>query len=193
MAKSNTTQLVVDANIAKAAGLTEHPTSIHSRKFLESVRDLRCSLGFSPDLTAEWDKHQSIFSSQWRSAMESKGLLIDLDPPEIKELRDVLFEATELPLRRTELMKDAHLIEAALIFGKRIASNERVAREWFAKISQLLTMGNLCWVNPDQDCDEVLKWLQQGAPLESKHQLKNFTKQSRPRKKSAAKRRQSNS
>lgn len=164
--------MVVDATIANSAGEKEHPTSIHCRVFLERLRNLRCSIGMTEALRTEWNNHHSIFSMNWLVAMTQRGLVYDLDNIEDNELRHALFELGPTPRVRHELLKDAHLLEAALVFGKRISSLDEKARAQFASArSTYPPVAKVCWVNPDRDFDSVLEWLEAGAPFEKSRQL----------------------
>lgn len=166
--------MVVDATIANSAGEKEHPTSIHCRVFLERLRNLRCSIGMTEELRVEWKNHHSIFSMNWLVAMTQRGLVQDLANVEDSELRSTLFEMGPTPKVRHELLKDAHLLEAGFIFGKRVSSLDDKARAQFTVASRTYPpIGKVCWVNPDRDFDGVLEWLEAGAPLERNRQLGN--------------------
>ena len=111
--------------------------------------------------------------------MVQRDQVENLEVPSNKELRDVLFELDDSPSRRAALLKDAHLLEAALVFERRVASIERIARSWFARASATYQpIASICWVNPDTEYEAAMDWLQRGAPLEKALQLGTFREQS---------------
>ncbi|QIY79431.1 hypothetical protein [Chromobacterium violaceum] len=77
---SKTIAVVVDADVASAAGKSEHLTSKSSRKVMETVREKRHSVLFCKSLMNEWRNHQSRYSSSWLNSMISKKLVINNEP-----------------------------------------------------------------------------------------------------------------
>lgn len=176
MARPSSTKLVIDADVASSSGETEHPTSIHCRQFLQQVLSLGCRIGMTDELRVEWSAHQSLFALNWLAAMTKRELVEELSGVENKSLRDALFEPGTTANLRKELLKDAHLLEAAIAFGKRVASRDEKARKRFGRISHdVPAIGKICWVNPDKEHAEVIDWLQGGAPLQPHRRLSAYS------------------
>jgi hypothetical protein len=174
--RTSSTKLVIDADVASSSGETEHPTSIHCRQFLQQVLSLGCRVGMTDELRAEWNLHQSTFALNWLVTMTSKKLVEELEGVENKSLRDALFEAGSTQSLRRELLKDAHLLEAAIAFEKRVASRDDRARSRFADISRTNpVISKVCWVNPDKEHEDSMDWLQRGAPLEQHRRLSAYS------------------
>lgn len=77
-----------------------------------------------------------------------------------------------LPERTIEAMlKDAHLIEAALSTDSLIVSLDDEARMGFAQASKSIPrIQGIVWVNPERDRN-VRDWLRSGAPRDEKRTL----------------------
>ncbi|MEW6219041.1 MAG: hypothetical protein AB1634_05820 [Thermodesulfobacteriota bacterium] len=107
--------IVIDASVARAAGSAEHPVSTACRDFLIQILRICHRVVMTVEIAEEWKKHQSGFALRWRAAMESKRKVVR---PSVAELPSGLREQAEaLPLpprRMSALLKDLHLVEAAL-------------------------------------------------------------------------------
>src|SRR5579884_2623105 len=124
MARTRSQTLVIDASVARAAGpeAAVHPTVKHCRDFLIAVLDVCHRTTFAPALTEEWKKHQSGFARQWRLSMFARKKIVQIDGLVNDELRRQLEGAAVDEKQKGAMLKDAHLIEAALAQGMRIAA-----------------------------------------------------------------------
>jgi hypothetical protein len=109
------TRLVVDASVASAAGQTLYPSSFRSREFLAEVLKISHRIVMTAALAEEWDKHQSLFALRWRAQMRSQAKIIDFVDVENVDVRS---EVT----MSLGVMKDLHLVEAALATDKLVVS-----------------------------------------------------------------------
>ena len=174
MPTKNPKRLVIDADIAQAAGHEDavHPTAVRCRDFLKEVRRLGHHIVMAPDVEAEWEIHQSSFSRVWLTQMASRNLIYTCGATENQSLRAVLREIVFGPGVRDILMKDAHLIEAAMATDRLIASLERRARQHFTDVARsVIEIRTIVWVNPDNDDEQVTIWLRRGARAERKRML----------------------
>jgi hypothetical protein len=64
--------IVIDADIARSSGTSEHPVSSNARKLLNLVRSEGHHIAMCPMLRAEWKKHQSGYAARWLSSMIAK-------------------------------------------------------------------------------------------------------------------------
>jgi hypothetical protein len=64
------------------------------------------------------------------------------------------------PLEREAILKDAHLIEAALSADRIVASLDETARTLF----QTTELNVVTWVNPVSERARIKAWLEEGAP-----------------------------
>jgi hypothetical protein len=175
MAKTQSQLLVIDASVAQSAGPEDatHPTATNCREFLMAVMEICHRMVFTAAIKDEWDEHQSGFARKWRRSMFARKKIEAVDVAEDKTLRKHLGKVATSQEHKDEMLKDAHLIEAARATGMRIIALDDAARRYFQKaapaVSQLATV---CWVNPDQGHEGPLEWLEAGAPIESVRMLK---------------------
>jgi len=70
------------------------------------------------------------------------------------------------------MLKDIHLVEAALACDHVIVSLDEDARRRFARASgQVEELRRVAWVNPARDAADVLDWLRAGARAERSRRL----------------------
>jgi hypothetical protein len=67
------------------------------------------------------------------------------------------------------MLKDVHLLEAALATDKRIISNDDEARNSYKRIPSVRL---LLWINPSHQEETAIEWLNAGAKLERRRQLR---------------------
>jgi hypothetical protein len=74
--------------------------------------------------------------------------------------------------KRAAMLKDIHLIEAALLADKIIISIDGTAKGYFQEVMQeIIVLKQIAWANPCIDEEEVIDWLTNGADLEEKRLL----------------------
>jgi hypothetical protein len=173
--KIKTCCLVVDASIARAAGTLEsrHPTGTLCRDFLVAVRGAGHRVAWSPVIKEEWDTHQSTFALQWRVSMLKLGNLRAVQDEVLDELRDAIKGHSDDQHVVEIMFKDSHLIEAAIATDRRVAAQDRAARGHFTRLAQdfhLIRLVN--WVDPTIEDEQVIAWVERGAPLERSRRLR---------------------
>jgi hypothetical protein len=90
---------------------------------------------------------------------------VDIDPH--RSLKSRLPRAAKDPSILAIMEKDRHLIEAALIIDRRVVSLDEKVREHFrAQQPTLREVREICWVNPEFAEQELLAWLERGAPAD---------------------------
>ncbi len=103
-------------------------------------------------LAGEWDKHQSLFALRWRAEMRSQAKIVDIG---VVENADVRSQVTLSPA----VMKDLHLVEAALATDKLVVSlDDRARAELRVEATRDVT-----WVNAVADGGHAIYWLRAGA------------------------------
>jgi hypothetical protein len=173
--RAKTCCLVLDASIAQAAGSLEssNPTSIRCRDFLIAVRGVCHRMAWSEAVKAEWDRHQSSFAAQWLVTMMSLKKLRHIKEEALEEMREAIAGHSEDKNVIKIMLEDAHLIEAALAADLRIASLDDAARHHFRGLAATYVPVRLViWVNPTKEEEQVIKWLEAGAPAERSRRLK---------------------
>ncbi|MGC8640987.1 MAG: hypothetical protein ACP5XB_14065 [Isosphaeraceae bacterium] len=166
MASRRSQDLVIDASVAQAAGPQSavHPTSKNCRDFLLAVLHVCHRATFSPEIAKEWNDHQSGFALQWRRSMFAREKINRIDSPKDKTLRDKIIRAAVSQKQQEAMLKDVHLIEAALRGGMRVAALDETARGYFRSASASVpSLRSICWINPTAPKEEPLPWLESGA------------------------------
>ncbi len=174
MAANVSRRLVIDASIARAAGETKHPTSKNCRDFLEAVRKHRHKLVLSPNINTEWDKHQSRFAFTWRRKMIATKSVVFLQTDAIiqTELRDKIDTLIPDDGARREMLKDVHLLEAALATDHTVTSLNELDRKRFQSVCDSIDeIRRIVWVNPDKAEEGCLAWVESGAPPDDHRKL----------------------
>jgi hypothetical protein len=175
MRTEDSRRLIVDACVMASAGEedAEHPTSRQCRDFLVAVFEICHKAVYTPEMSKEWRQGTSRFARRWRTSMERRGKLLPLPSvihPELdREVAALRLTASE----RAALLKDLHLIKAALAADKTIISWERRSRDLFTRAAQDVSMlSGIVWVDPTEDPATAIQWLQQGAPPEEQRLLR---------------------
>ena len=157
-ARARGTRLVIDASVARSAGETEHPVSSLCRNFLKAVLDsaAQFQVVMSHDILVEWRRHRSRYSLRWQKTMTAKRRVITQEIPRHEPLRRKMITL--------EMVKDVHLLEAALATDKRIASGDDTARGFYRGIPEVRMVLR---INPAREEEGAVEWLGAGAKLES--------------------------
>lgn len=160
-------QIVVDADIMRAASVSEKPTASQARKILETIHQSGHSIVMAKPLIDEYKKHQSQFSTRWKSQMISdKQVIFEKNYQEDSDLRKLLIQ--QLPAENhaveTALLKDAHLLEIALTHGKRIISKDKKAKKNFQFSCAVKgEHRTLLWADATERPEEVINWIADGC------------------------------
>nr|WP_314860783.1 hypothetical protein [uncultured Undibacterium sp.] len=150
--KFNSKDIVIDADIARSSGVTEHPISRNSRVVLQAIINSDLKVVFCSALLDEWKKHKSRFATQWLSSMVAKKRFIIVSPPMIT--RNEIDNAQIKEDMRDIARKDAHIIDIAISCSKLIASNDSTARNVFCEIAlNSKIFDDLFWIVPRDDAD----------------------------------------
>jgi hypothetical protein len=156
--------LVVDTDVARAAGETQHPISRACREALTTILDVCHRVALDHRASAEWRKHAAGFSVRWLAAMESKGKVRRLADSELILLNPHVEETPLTPQRRRAVLKDLHLIEAALAVDQAVLSMDESVRAALTDIvPHVPGLKDIVWVNPAKVEDDALAWLKAGA------------------------------
>jgi hypothetical protein len=167
MARKRSQRLVIDASIAHAAGPegAVHPTAKNCRDFLLAVLEVCHRAVFAPAIAAEWKRHQSSFARQWRVSMFARKKIDHVVVREDAGIRQQVEQLAEDDSQSADMLKDLHLVEAALATGMRVASLDETVRGHFrAAAASVARLRRICWINPDVPAEDAISWLEAGAP-----------------------------
>jgi hypothetical protein len=173
MAKVRPRRLVIDASVGRAAGDKASGVSFHCTEFLATVLDVGHAAVMSRELLAEWHRHRSRFATTWLRKMYGSRKVIAVDLPPDDQLRTAVGQSVLEAAVAAIMLKDCHLIEAALATDRRVASLDDNVRQHFARCAEhVRPLRRVCWVNPAVVEERSVDWLHHSAPLD-RHRLLN--------------------
>lgn len=157
--------VVIDADVAKSAGLTEHPISSSSRIFLQNMKENGHKAVMCKKLLHEWNKHNSKFAKTWLSSMFAKKLVLIVEP---NQQVAKLIESSDLKAKEKNIaQKDVHLVDAALTNDdKVISSNDITARDVFGNITKLnKSIADIAWFSPTLHNEFLCRYLKKRCSI----------------------------
>jgi hypothetical protein len=159
-------RLVIDASVARSAGGEQSmfPTSKHCRDFLKAALSICHRVVMTPEIAEEWNKHRSNFARTWRVSMVARKKEIRLPSHHNENLRTKIEGAASSEKSCAAMLKDVHLLEAALATDSVVISLDDVVKNLFSTSCQSIgEIKNIIWINPDEDKGQTQVWLEKGA------------------------------
>lgn len=180
MSPKHAKQFVVDASVARAAGdkTAENPLAKDCFELFETIRsdEYDYAVVMTLEIRAEWEKHQSRYAFRWIANMKARKKLYV--PPETvfnSTLRDQIDKIAKTDKSRAAMLKDIHLIEAALSTDKIVFSLDDIVRKLFKAIAaQVILLNQVMWSNPGKPDETCKNWLENGA-LHDKRRYLGFS------------------
>src|SRR6266404_1453377 len=152
MAKKRRLGIVIDASIARGAGVKNDRRSRTCRQFLRWVFRYCHHLVLSNEIETEWHRHQSRFTLRWLKTMADRDKIDRKGALNQDALRNRI---AALPIKlqcRRAMAKDAALIVAAQVGDRVIVSLDNKARDLFNRHAETLrTPKGILWRNPEED------------------------------------------
>jgi hypothetical protein len=169
-------RLVVDASVAGAAGgkTATAPASTRCRDFLSVLREeTDCRIVLPSKLREEWEDHMSGFTRVWLRSMTQRGRVVTDDFETSKRMRLKIESAAATKRKEADaLLKDFHLIEAAMDNDRTVVSLDEVVRKLFKAAAQSVeAIRKVVWVNPGKPAEDAVGWLRGGAKAEAVRML----------------------
>jgi hypothetical protein len=166
MRAADSKRLVIDASVAHAAGGMDavSPTSRLCRDFLRAVLRICHRVVLTPAIREEWSRHQSSYTSEWRYSMAARRKTCVLPDAQPSRIRRKAVGTTTSDKDREALLKDFHLVSAALATDYIVISLDSNARRLFCIASTKAgELRNVMWVDPSAPEDALEEWLDNGA------------------------------
>lgn len=167
-------RLVIDSDVTGAAGDedSDNATAANCHRFLVTVLTCEHYIVRTPEIKDEWRRHRSGFSYRWLFRMHARKLVIDLNIGTNQSLREKLSRHVTDEALLEEMLKDAHLLEGAIVTDRIVASRNNSERDLFRGVSRRIgEIRDIMWVNPDTESEYCLDWLSHGAQIDPKRQL----------------------
>lgn len=185
MAKKTSRRLIIDASVARSAALSENPTSLACREFLQAVYDVCHKVVLSAEIYREWDfnalqirfpaeKQRVRFLANWMVAMARRkgGKILQPTIPHNDALRTKINHLGLPEASRQEISEDLHLIEAALACDNIVISRDDSVRAPLRSVTgSCPEFEKVVWCNPVDLGEEGLEWLRTGARVVKAWQL----------------------
>lgn len=175
--------LAIDASVMKAAGSREtvEGGSKNCRDFLIGLMKTGHGIIMTDDIHAEWKEHnldkKSLTygltpSPAWYAIMRKKGRIMRRSGNTKDEALRAEVKQVIQPNAHAVVEKDMHLIEAALLADKIVASGDDKVKGHFNRASEKVeVLREITWINPQKDATCV-QWLEKGAPVEEERLLR---------------------
>lgn len=164
-------RLVVDASVACSCGNahTADPVGKLCRDFLSSMLNSDHLAVMTPSIRLEWGRHQSNFARSWRVSMVARRRIVALSPEET--LQEKLRACCD-GKRLAAALKDAHLLEAALVTDQSVVSLDTSARKIYRSLCPAIKrLRAIAWINPAEPEERAVDWLEGGAQREDSRTL----------------------
>ncbi len=169
--------MVVDANVAMAAGTGHRPPAPECLRTLTTILSVCHRVAFTPQLWDEWKRRASRQAKGWQRQMVGRKKVVAASSPteapamrsdgELAGLEKAIDRRFPCEKERAEVRKDLHLVCAAVECCAPVISNDDTARRRFHRLAQdCRRLGSVEWTNPSCPAENVDAWLDEGAPVE---------------------------
>ncbi|OCG00335.1 hypothetical protein [Gilliamella sp. wkB112] len=159
---------VIDADIARASGTSEHPVSSSSRLLLDAIKKNGAMICFCDELQKEWNVHKSRYAKTWLVSMYSKKKV------QIKKISGYTkshLEKLNESIEQKAAIKDAHLIDLAFLSQKIVFSNDGKAREAFSQLLCKRDEFNIYWMSAKDHINDIVLYPLKGKRIPQKYHL----------------------
>jgi len=166
--------LIIDASVARASGGEDakHPTPKRCRDFLKTVLSICHHVVMTPAISDEWKKHRSNFARKWYVSMAARKKVNLADIGADDRLRGKIKLHVTHEKDCEAMLKDIHLIEAALATDQIVISHDENARRLYIVTAvNISELKQVAWINPDRIEEQPIHWLENRAKPEKKRML----------------------
>lgn len=166
-------RIIVDASVARSAGSGEQANRFSGpcREALNAIQRHH-RVVFSPECFQEWNRHEREFARRWRRRMVARKKVVFLGETLDEGFRESLAGSVELESEKRAVLKDAHLLEAALQADRIVISRDETVRTLFRQCCPAVQeIRSVLWANPENETEEVVPWLEGGARMETARRL----------------------
>lgn len=190
----NSKRLVVDTDIASSASgaLVHDARPKQCRDFLTAIKDNKHFVVMTETILEEWQRHRSKFTKTWLTSMYARRLVSHIEVPaddrlrlKVKQVASIqtkieqavsiqmeVEQAASILNKQDAMLKDVHLLEAALQADNIVTSLDETVRQYFREAtSTIAVLKQITWVNPCKDEETAIEWLECGAEREKERCL----------------------
>ncbi|MGG0610957.1 hypothetical protein [Bacillus altitudinis] len=151
--------LIIDASVVTSAS-PKNGISKRSADFLDKFLETKNKLGLTEELKAEWLNHKSSYTAKVLTKTKQEQRIIKIKGYEdTQDIRQKVHNIKDKQ-RIYAILKDVHLLEAAILTDKLIVSLDNKARNNFSHFYNCINnLPNVCWINPCENSESALDWL----------------------------------
>ncbi len=100
--------------------------------------------------------------------MYAQRKICQIDAPADDGLRSKVEQCASSEKKREAMLKDIHLVEAAIQADKIVSSMDETVRHCFHEATRKIgVLRQIAWVNPCKSQETAIAWLRDGAELEN--------------------------
>ena len=119
----------------------------------------------------EWRKHSSNYTIRWLATMAAKRRYVTISPQQVVEIE--IDKAAISETQKEVAKKDAHIVNAALLTDRFIASNDKTARDVFRLVAaNAPVMDGLAWAVPSDGSEPIVRLFQEKGYIPIEWQLR---------------------
>lgn len=144
--------VVIDADVAKSCSPPHsvHPSGTKNRIFLQNLMKICHRIVVTEELSEEYKKHASSFFRKWRVQMYARKKV-----KRVKSTSSLSARIAGLPdieeRAMKAMLKDVHLIDAALCGDGVVISMDETAKGYFASVVENnFELKRVRWLNPKE-------------------------------------------
>jgi hypothetical protein len=169
-------RLVVDTDIFAAATNKPATRAKICKRTLSLILSLCHKIVITDKLGEEHRRRNfPVWLRRWLVKMSDNGKLIkevDLQTDRPKDLTHAINNSQLSASAKARMLKDEHLLDAALWTDKRILSMDNTVFNDFRELSNTVKkIGKILWLNPEIQTQECFSWLEASAPDKAEHRL----------------------
>ncbi|MGO9270745.1 MAG: hypothetical protein ACLQOO_10925 [Terriglobia bacterium] len=159
---------MIDASVA----VISKPLQSRRLAFLREVLTICYRFVATDEIDREWKNHATSLARQWQASMVARRKRVPFKAFPDASLRAAISRIARTDGDREAMLKDTHLIEAALQARSPIVSTDDTARDLFRGVApRIPRLKNVVWVNPVRAEEKALEWLKEGAKADPARRL----------------------
>ena len=164
--------LVIDSDVVATATGNENPRSMSCLLTLNTVLQVGHKVLLTPAIATEWNNRFPKFAGRWLVQMKSRGSLVEVDDEPDTGIAGALRKLPVHPDILAIMLKDKHLLEAALLAHQTVLSMDETAYyHFYAAANAISQIRPVMWTNPERAVDDCVTWLISGARPETNRRI----------------------
>ena len=159
---------MIDADILFSASRGDSECAKRSRVLLDRILSICHSIVLTAKIWEEYKTYASVHSLRWLYKMNKEdGKIIAEGSIRLQRVRGIRQAISTCGLSqdiKNKMIDDAHLIDAAFASDNIVLSMDHVITHFRTLSATVTRLSSIIWVNPEDDFEKCLKWLEDGTP-----------------------------